>query len=144
MLKDKESVIRRLIDVVNSGDLDPLDEILSPDMVYRTSGYPEIHGIDEMKAFLDSGRTAFPDGRITIDRVVTGGDMVTYHYTFTGTHRGEWFGIPPTGRRISIATISMDRVVDGKIVESVEVSDNLDFLQQLGIIEKDIVPEAQF
>jgi predicted ester cyclase len=97
-----------------------------------------------MKAFLDSGRTAFPDGRITIDRVVTGGDMVTYHYTFTGTHRGEWFGIPPTGRRISIATISMDRVVDGKIVESVEVSDNLDFLQQLGIIEKDIVPEAQF
>lgn len=140
---DPKTVVHRLMDIGNSGDLDQLDELLSPDVVYRTSGYPEMRGIDAWRAFVEAARSAFPDIKATIDKITAEGDTVTYRYTYTGTHRGEWLGIEPTGRRISVEVISMDRVVDGKVVESIEVSDTLDILQQLGVIEKDLVTEGR-
>jgi predicted ester cyclase len=66
--------------------------------------------------------------------MIAEGDKVAVRYTLEGTHEGELFGVPPTGQRLSIKSISVERVSDGKILEHWRVTDSLDMMQQLGAI----------
>jgi predicted ester cyclase len=62
------------------------------------------------------------------------GDKVTTRKTFHGTHEGEFMGIPPTGRRVSMSLIDIVRISEGRVVEHWSVGDNLGMMQQLGVI----------
>jgi len=66
--------------------------------------------------------------------MITEGDKVAVRYTVEGTHEGDLFGVPPTGRRVSIESMTVGRVSDGKIREHWRVRDTLDMMQQLGAI----------
>jgi predicted ester cyclase len=66
--------------------------------------------------------------------MIAEGDKVAVRYTVEGTHEGDLFGVPPTGRRVSIESITVERVSDGKIREHWRVTDTLDMMQQLGAI----------
>jgi steroid delta-isomerase-like uncharacterized protein len=87
-----------------------------------------------MRAFIEMYRTAFPDTRIEFAEMVAEGDLVAGPWRATGTHQGELMGIPATGKSISITGMGMDRVVDGKIVESWGNWDALGMLTQLGVV----------
>ena len=75
---------------------------------------------------------AFPDSQIVIESCIAEGDRVATRWTLTGTHRGEFMGIPPTGRSIKFEGIEFNRVLDKKIVEHRAIFDNIGLLQQVG------------
>ena len=79
-------------------------------------------------------RTAWSDLHFTVEDLVAEGDKVALHWSCSGTHTGEWMGIPPTGKRVTWSGIGIHRVVGGKIVESWDMVDNLGLMQQLGIV----------
>jgi predicted ester cyclase len=76
----------------------------------------------------------FPDGRWTIASIIAEDDLVAARASFTGTHKGEFLGIPPTGRQVTVTASYICRLVDGKIVERWANSDELGMLRQLGAI----------
>ena len=79
-------------------------------------------------------RSGMPDLRVVIEDMIADGDKVAVRYTLEGTHKGELFGVPPTGQHVSIKSIAIERVSDGKIREHWRVTDSLDMMQQLGVI----------
>ncbi|HEX5689274.1 MAG TPA: ester cyclase, partial [Roseiflexaceae bacterium] len=87
-------------------------------------------------------RAAFPDGHWAIEDIVGEGDRVAARATFTGTHRGEFFGIPATGKRVTIQAIHICRLAGDKIVEHWAKGDDLGMLMQLGAIPAPETVEA--
>ena len=79
-------------------------------------------------------RTVFPDLRITVEDIVAEGDKVVSRGTFSGTHKGEFMGIAPTGKQITVGLIEIVRIVAGKMVEHWNVVDNLGMMRQLGVV----------
>ena len=76
---------------------------------------------------------AFPDMHVTIDDMVAEGDKVAARTTWTGTHKGEFMGIPPTNKKVTISLIFIDRFAGGKIVEDNGEYSALDLMRQLGL-----------
>jgi steroid delta-isomerase-like uncharacterized protein len=87
-----------------------------------------------VRAVVAMFRSGMPDLRVIIEDMIAEGDKVATRYTLEGTHEGELFGVPPTGQRLSIKSISVERVSDGKIREHWRITDTLDMMQQLGVI----------
>ncbi|MCQ3973778.1 MAG: hypothetical protein DPW09_10070 [Anaerolineae bacterium] len=78
--------------------------------------------------------SGFPDGQWVEEDLMAEGDKVVGRYTFHGTHQGEFFGIPATGKQVTVSNIHIMRFVDGKIVEHWGNGDDLGLLQQLGAV----------
>jgi len=145
MSEDNKAIVRRSFEeLFNQGDLDVADEVFAPDYVGHDPALTyDMHGSEEFKHFVQMYRTAFPDLELTIEDQVAEGDEVVTRFTARGTHLGELMGIPPTGRKVSVTGISIDRLVNGKSVESWTNYDVLSMLQQLGVIPMPSAPEAR-
>src|SRR3974390_207570 len=91
-------------------------DIASPDMTFRGSLGREMKGIPALYDYMRTVRDAFPDFHCQIHEMVAEGDHVATRLTFTGTHKGELFGYPPTGRRIQYSAAAFFTVKDGKFV----------------------------
>ena len=89
---------------------------------------------EQYKGLCQASFTAFPDLHITTDDLVAEGDKVAKVYTANSTHKGEFMGIPATGKRIVVKGIEVFRIADGKIAELWASMDNLGMMQQLGVI----------
>ena len=128
-------VIRRFVEEVqNQKNWDAFDELNSSDFV-NLSAPPGVPNDKEGgKMFLGAFINAFPDSYVTIEDMIAEGDQVVTKKTFTGTHTGEFSGIPPTGNRVSIQYVDIMRVRDGQIVEHWLSMDQLSFMQQLGVV----------
>lgn len=110
-------------------------EILAPDVVMHHPSSPEpVQGIAKVQGFLGAFRAGFPDMQMTVEDVVGNGDKAAVRWRMRGTQTAELFGIPPTGKQVTVAGISVVRVVDGKIVEDWVSEDTLGMMQQLGLI----------
>ncbi len=115
----------------NKGNMDALDDLISPDFVNRTaSNLNETR--DGFKQRVQMVRTAFPDWEMTADEMLGDGDRVVTRWRARGTHRGSFRGIAATGKKIEVTGIAIDRVLDGKRVEGWVEWDMLGLLQQLG------------
>ena len=115
--------------------VDLIDELLAPDYVNHSPGTPDQPtGPEGVKAVVSMFRSGMPDLRVTIDDMIAEGDKVATRYTVEGTHEGELFGVPPTGRRVSIESMTVERVSGGKIIEHRRITDTLDMMQQLGVV----------
>jgi predicted ester cyclase len=90
--------------------------------------------LEAWRQFSGSFAEAFPDIRLTIQDIFSEGDMVAARVAFRGTHRGEFQGIPPTGKEVAFTSIEVNRVVDGKVEEHWVELDLLGLMQQLGAI----------
>ena len=87
-----------------------------------------------VKQLVAAWRAGFPDGRMTVDDLIGEGDKVVIRMTWRGTHQGAFYDIAPTGRLVTVTSIGIDRVVNGKIVEGWGEVDMLGMYQQLGVI----------
>ena len=126
---------RAFEEVFNAGNLDVVDEIVDPDHVHHDPAMPEDgHGLEHYKQFALMYRSAFPDLHIESEDQISEGYKVASRWVSTGTHQGDLMGIAPTGRRVSIAGMTIDRVADGKIAESWDNYDAMGMMQQLGVI----------
>ena len=118
----------------NKGNMDALDELISADYGHRDIGETR----DAWKQRVQTVRTAFPDWNMTAEEMLGEGDTVVTRWRARGTHLGPFQGIPATGKEVEVTGIAIDRVVDGKRVESWVQWDMLGLLQQLGM---KLVPE---
>ena len=89
---------------------------------------------NRLRGAFNATTTAFPDVKITMNEMIAEGNKVVIHWTFTGTHRGEFQRIPATDKAVSWTGIDIYAVMDGKIVGLTRVGDMLGLLQQLGAI----------
>jgi predicted ester cyclase len=120
--EENKAVSNRVAEAIGRGDLDAIDELMAPDLA------------QEFKRGMAEIRQAFPDYHGTNEIQIAEGDMVANRWVFHGTHRGEFMGIAPTGREVTFRGLSIDRVVDGKIVESIIEANLEDLLQQIGAV----------
>ena len=98
-------------------------------------GYPGVEpGIDSIKQFYRTFWAAFPDSQLTLDDAIAEGDEVACHFTLRATHQGEFMGIPPSGRQVTLTGITILRFAGGKCVERWSQADFLGLMQQLGAI----------
>ena len=118
MSAENKELSRRFTELFSTGDEALADEVLAPDVVFHgTRGDGELHGLEEMKAFVKQYRRAFPDAHSTVEDQVAEADTVVTRWRARGTHRGEIWGLPPTGNTVEWEFIDIFRVRDGKLVE---------------------------
>jgi steroid delta-isomerase-like uncharacterized protein len=130
--EENKAIFRRYIDeFISTGNLAKADEFISPDYVGRPSG---TRGPDGYRQLLTRFRTAFPDFRVTIEDLTAEDDVVACFATWSGTHVGEWLGVPPTGKSVSWRASMFRRIRDGKLVEGWGTVDNLALLRQFGAV----------
>ena len=134
MSEQNKSLIRRYLEqTINAGNVAAIDELTSADYVGHMVGVPPFDRATH-KQLLAALRAAFPDQQVTIEDLIAEGDKVVNRATDTGTHRGEFQGIAPTGKRFTISGMNISRIADGKVVEDWTVLDMLGMLQQIDAI----------
>ena len=89
---------------------------------------------EQYQQYLQMMASAFPDSEFTLVDVVAEGDEAAYRASWSGTHQGEIQGIPPTGKKITITSVGLWRIADGKLKEVWSITDTLGMMQQLGVI----------
>lgn len=136
-LEENKAIVRRLHEIWNTGDLAQVPAVFGEEFAAHyplSSQVPERRGLDGLRAGLTRTRTAFPDWHEHVEDIVAEGDRVVTRYTSTGTHRGDFWGIAPTGRRITVHEMSVYRIAGGKVVEQWCYIDEMHRLQQLGAL----------
>ncbi len=129
--RNKRTVRRVLEQAFNEGNLDAVDAGFAPDAVIHDPG-TEFRGPSQLRAGLGTLLAAFPDFHFTPLDEVAEGDRVVLRYRGQGTHRGEFLGIPASGRRIDYTGLILVRVADDRIAEFWAQPDQLGLLKQLG------------
>jgi len=132
---EARAVSRRYIDeVINKGNVNVIDELAASDFVEHNPPQgvsPDREGLKKATALF---HTAFPDGKVTVEEDAFYGDRLWNRYSFTGTHDGELFGMPPTHRPVKTTAIDVTRFSGGKIVEHWSQWDLLTVMQQIGAV----------
>jgi steroid delta-isomerase-like uncharacterized protein len=111
-----------------------IDRYLAADAVAHGLPGGDMNGPAGFRPIFHTFRAAFPDLRITIERMVSEGDTVTAHTRVTGTHTGDGLNIPPTGKRVTFEGMTIARIVDGQIREGWNCYDFLTMYQQIGVM----------
>jgi predicted ester cyclase len=102
-VEENKALTRRLVEEVwNKGNLAVADELLAAGYVFHHPAGQVLHGPEEYKQLANAARSAFPDIHFTIDDIVVEGDKVVYRWTLFGTHKGEFSGIPPTDKKVTV------------------------------------------
>lgn len=107
-----------------------VDELCAPDYVAHMPGDRILDRTAHCQVIAVFQR-AFPDCEVTTDELIAEGECVAWRWTFRGTQRGEFHGLPPTGRCVTLSGISMLRIRDGKLLESWHQGDNQSLVRQL-------------
>lgn len=132
----KATNARMPLEVFNEGKIELVDELVHPDFVDHSPPLPGIspdrEGIKKLVAGL---RQAFPDLKNTINQVIAEGDLVALHVTTSGTMRGDFAGMPASGKQATWDAMHITRFEDGKIAEHWVVQDQLGMLVQMGFVE---------
>jgi len=130
----KKALYRRMQDeFFNKGNLDLVDEVFAA--TRRES----------IKGYITAVRAAFPDLRVEVNEIVVEGDWTAWRRTMSGTHQGEWLGIPATGREVTWQEMLISHMVDDQIVEEWYIPDRLDLLRQFGVLppQEELVERAK-
>jgi steroid delta-isomerase-like uncharacterized protein len=132
-----KAAFRRFQDAMNTGDAElvsqAIDEVFAPDVKQHTP--LEATGAQTLKEMVFARLyRAFPDLHITVEDVIAEGDKVVERDTVTGTHQGEYMGLPPTGKSVAYHEIFIMRFVNGRIAEIWGVVDVFSLMKQLGMI----------
>jgi predicted ester cyclase len=131
--QNKALMSRVIKEVFNQGKTSPIDELFAPGFVEHEELPPGIApGREGVKQISSLFRSAFPDLKVKIDDTIVDGDKVVIRCTWSGTHKGEFMGIPQTGRSVSFGVIDIVRIAGDKIVEHWGQMDTMRMMQQLG------------
>jgi steroid delta-isomerase-like uncharacterized protein len=133
-----KATFRRFHDAVNSGDAEliakTIDEVVKPDVRIGTPLPIDASGAQALKRVWATLLRAYPDLHVAVEDLITEGDKVVCRNVVTGTHQGEYLGLPPTGRPVTYNEIFIFRFEGGRIAETWGVVDLLAQLRQLGAV----------
>jgi predicted ester cyclase len=129
-----KDLVYAVFDVINSGELDRADQVIHPDYVELSPFGEGLRGPEGFRQLIGMFRGAFPDLHITVDEVIVEGDVAAWRSTMRATHTGQFLGIPPTGRQVTVTSIDFGRRKDGLAIEHRPSPDLLGLFQQLGVV----------
>ncbi len=134
MLEQNKALGRQMIEAVwNDQDYAVVDAHVTSDFIGHSTPQ-DIHGQEGYKQFFTMLHQSFPDIHFTIEDVIAEADKVVIRWTVRGTHRGEFMGVPATGRSVAMPGMTMGRMANGKVVEGWTNWDTLGLMQQLGVV----------
>jgi steroid delta-isomerase-like uncharacterized protein len=129
---DNKAAVRRFYEeVFNGRNLEVIDQLLTPDAVDHTF---DSQGVEASKQFFRTVHQAFPDLRVEVQDMIADGEFVAARVTYSGTHQGEFVGIPATGRQVEVSGVDFLRMQDGRQAEHWGGPDMASLLQQLGVM----------
>lgn len=132
-----KAIVRRYYEELwNQWNLRVADELIDAGISFSGSLGVTVKGLEGFKQYVTLVRRAFPDFHNTIEDLIAERDRVVARLTYHGTHRGELFGIPPIGKRVTYAGIAIFRIVEGKIVDGWVLGDMYGLMKQLGVTDK--------
>ena len=135
--EQNKATARRLYQTVSEGlkrgNLDQMDEFVAHDVRDHNPEPGQDPGLDGLKRFFLSLRDAFPDLEISVEDMIAEGDKVVTRALFRGTHRGDYQGMPASGKQMVVEVIDILRLENGKVVERWGLGDQLGMMQQLGM-----------
>jgi predicted ester cyclase len=134
-MENSKLIVKQLLEEPWKGNLDVIDELVSPDYVGHDPAEPEpIRGQAGARANIERYIAGFPGGAIKVDEQIAEGDRVATRWTGRGTHTGEIAGIAPTGKDVTVSGLTISRLERGLVVEEWTTWDTLGMLVQLGAI----------
>ena len=136
MAADNKAIVRRLYEEAwNSRRLEVVSEIISPSHALHA---PNISGSsmgpEAYKRQLSLFLAGYPDLRITLEDTIAEKDKVVASWSISGTHKGNFMGVPPTNKKVSVYGITIHHIANGKIMDSFSNWDVLGMMQQLGVV----------
>jgi steroid delta-isomerase-like uncharacterized protein len=141
MAQDNASIVRRFADeVITQGKIESAAEYVWEDVVEQVPLPGQGPGLDGLKDVLRSMRAGFPDIIFSIKEQITEGDKVASRFEWTGTHKGEFLGVPATGRHVRVWGIVIDRLEDARIRDTRIIMDTLGLMTQLGALPSSPTP----
>ena len=122
MTEVNKVIVRRVYEIIATGDFDRAEEIVDPyapdnERASVTEEHAQPRLIETFRQFAADTHATFPNMRITVEDMIAEGDRVAARVTMRGTHRGEFLGMAPTGKRVQVRAMDIFRIADGKIVE---------------------------
>ena len=133
--ENNKAVIRKFLEeVINQNRMDRATDLVVEDFVELDPLPGQRQGREGLKEVLGLMRAAFPDIHWAVEEMVAEGDKVVTRFTWTGTHRGSFMGIPATGKSVSVKGVVIDQLEGGKMSNSRILMDSLGMLQQLGVV----------
>ena len=134
MKEDHAAVVRRFAtEVITQGQMDLAAQFVWEDVVEQVPFPGQGPGLEGLKDTLRGMRAAFPDLNFSIEEQVSEGDKVASRFEWTGTHHGEFLGVPATGRQVRVWGIVIDRLEEGRIKETRIIMDIVGLMAQLGV-----------
>ena len=135
MPTDNAAIIQRFInDVINHGRYEVCDEIVAEDFLELDPLPGQRPGREGLKEVIAMMRSAFPDIHWVTHESVSSGEKVVTRFSWSGTHHGDFLGIPATGRPVTVKGIVIDRVIDSRMTDSRILMDTFGMMAQLGVI----------
>ena len=129
-----KAIIRRYRQAHEQNDLTTLDAIVAADLITHSQAPGLPAGREGGKMAHQGARAAFPDSKTTTDDLIAEGDKVVERFTLVGTQKGDFMGIPATGKPVKVTGMSIFRIANGKIVEHWGENDGIGLLMQLGVL----------
>ncbi len=126
---------KKMGEAINKGHLEAFHEIFASDVVDHDPAPDQPQGPAGFIHFFTGFRSAFPDLAIAVEHTVADEDNISLAYTMTGTHKGNFMGIPATGKKIKVRGMQIARFENARIVERWGSSDELGILKQIGAVK---------
>jgi C-1 hydroxylase len=143
-LNTNKAIVCKFIKAYNERKLHLIDDFVSTDYIDHEKNI----GREGLKQLISMGINAFPDWYENVEDIIAEGDKVWVLLSYTGTHKGEFMGLAPPGKKITSKAVDIYRIVDGKLAEYWNVTDNLSIFKQVGAVEvtemgKQLFPEER-
>jgi steroid delta-isomerase-like uncharacterized protein len=134
-------IMLRFTEFINTASEKLAAELISTDAVFHVPGRPEpMRGPAGYLAIIGMMRGGFPDIQWTLEETIAEGDKVAARFTMRGTHQGNFFGVPPTGKKIVVQAMNFYRLSGGQFIEERGQPDLLGLLQQIDAVPKGVNP----
>jgi steroid delta-isomerase-like uncharacterized protein len=132
--EENAAIVRRFAEeVITQGEMESAARFVWEDVVEQVPLPGQGPGLEGLKDILRAMRSAFPDLEFSIEEQIAQGDKVASRFEWTGTHSGQFLGVPATGRRVQVWGVVIDRLVQGRIKETRIIMDMLGLMIQLGL-----------
>lgn len=131
-----KALVKRFYQAVDSGDTGAVEELFAPEWENVDPALPPMAGLDGARTLVQMFTASFPDFKSKIELVAAENDRVAVRALHTGTHQGEFMGIPATGKQVTVYATGIYTCKDGKLVQNRVVFDAFGLLQQLGVVSQ--------
>jgi steroid delta-isomerase-like uncharacterized protein len=139
--ENKKFMTHFIEEVINKKNLDAINTLVAADFIEHLPFPGQGPGQEGLKFAISSLFTGFPDMKWTVQEQVAEGEKVVTRFTWTGTHAGEFMGLPPTNKEVEVWGVVLDVVRNGQFAESRIIMDTVGLLQQVGVMPRPVAAE---